>query len=85
LWKRAVASNTARPAVAGSAAASSPLLNWFAGMAERNAQRSKLALAGRDALRPVLAQAAQALLAVDTAQFIAPVRSGVLSTRPGDL
>jgi pimeloyl-ACP methyl ester carboxylesterase len=48
-----------------------PGLDWFAGMAETDVQRFKLALAGRDALQPVVAQLAQAFVAVDPAQLIA--------------
>jgi pimeloyl-ACP methyl ester carboxylesterase len=48
-----------------------PGLDWFAGMAETNIQRFKLALAGRDALQPLLAQLAQAFVAADPAQLIA--------------
>jgi pimeloyl-ACP methyl ester carboxylesterase len=48
-----------------------PGLDWFAGLAELHVQRFKLALAGREALQPVLAQSAQALLAADPAQLIA--------------
>jgi pimeloyl-ACP methyl ester carboxylesterase len=46
-------------------------LDWFAGMAETDVQRFKLALAGRDALQPLLAQLAQAFVAADPAQLIA--------------
>jgi pimeloyl-ACP methyl ester carboxylesterase len=46
-------------------------LDWFAGLPETNLQRFKLALAGRDALQPVLAQSAQAFVAADPAQLIA--------------
>jgi pimeloyl-ACP methyl ester carboxylesterase len=51
-----------------------PGLDWFAGMAETNIQRFKLALAGRDRLQPLqplLAQLAQAFVAADPAQLIA--------------
>jgi pimeloyl-ACP methyl ester carboxylesterase len=48
-----------------------PGLDWFAGMPEMDIQRFKLALAGRDALQPVLAQSAQAFVAADPAQLIA--------------
>jgi pimeloyl-ACP methyl ester carboxylesterase len=48
-----------------------PGLDWFAGMPETNVQRFKLALAGRDALQPLLAQLAAAFTAADPAQLIA--------------
>jgi pimeloyl-ACP methyl ester carboxylesterase len=63
--------------VVAAAAASSPApydasgLDWFAGMPEMDVQRFKLALAGRDALQPLLGQLAQAFTAADPAQLIA--------------
>ena len=57
--------------VASPAPYDAPGLDWFAGMAERNVQRFKLALAGRGAMQPVLGQSAQAFVAADPAQSIA--------------
>jgi pimeloyl-ACP methyl ester carboxylesterase len=66
--------------VASPAPYDAPGLDWFAGMADRNVQRLTLALAGRDAMQPVLAQSAQALVGADPVQLIA--LSGPLLSPP---